>query len=327
LDAAEHPLKLRLNTFGNQETACCSDRLESLREPTCYREWSMQSEKQEDKKMSYMDQVTISELCPAKASDRREDVAYAKAEHKTYHSKTTGLERGVNVLLPAGYTKEKKYPVLYVLHGIFCDENTLLQDENCRIPELAANLSADQKAKEMIIVLPNMFAKWDEDQKPGFSPEGTAPYDNFINDLVHDLMPYIEANYSVLTGRENTALAGFSMGGRETLFIGLNRPDLFGYIGAIAPAPGLVPAKDWAMSHPGQMEEKDLYFKDQDHMPYLVMVCCGSKDGTVGKYPESYHKILEKNSVEHIWYEVPEADHNADAIRSGLNNFMIAIFQ
>lgn len=276
--------------------------------------------------MDYMDQVAIDELCPAQASDRRANVTYSTAVHKTYHSTTTGLDRGVNILLPEGYTEEKKYPVLYLLHGIFCDEYTLLKDEECRIPELAANLAADKLAKEMIVVLPNMFAKWKESQTPGFSAEGTAPYDNFINDLVNDLMPYIESNYSVLTGRDHTALAGFSMGGRETLFIGLNRPDLFGYIGAIAPAPGLVPAKDWAMEHPGQMEEKDVYFKDEANKPYLVMVCCGTQDGTVGKYPESYHKILEANGVKHIWYEVPGADHNADAIRSGVHNYMRAIF-
>lgn len=82
-------------------------------------------------------------------------------------------------------------------------------------------------------------------------PEGIAPYDNFINDLANDLMPFIEENYSVLTGRENQAIAGFSMGGREALYIGFTRPDLFGYVLAIAPAPGLTPGTDWAMTHPG----------------------------------------------------------------------------
>ena len=277
--------------------------------------------------MDYMDQVTISELCPEKASERRENVAYAEAVHKTYHSNTCGLDRGVNILLPVDYTEEKKYPVLYLLHGIFWDEYTMLKDEKNRIPELAANLAADQAAKEMIIVFPNMFAATDENQKPGFTAEGTAPYDNFINDLVNDLMPYIESNYSVLTGRDHTALAGFSMGGRETLFIGLNRPDLFGYIGAISPAPGLVPSKDWAMEHQGQMSEQDVCFKDEANLPYLFMVCCGTQDSVVGTYPASYHKILEANHVKHIWYEVPGADHNDEAIRSGLHNFMSAIFR
>lgn len=265
--------------------------------------------------------------CPESIYAPREGVEYPTAIHEVYHSNTTGLDRGVNILLPNGYSEEKQYPVLYLLHGIFGDEYTLIHDVECRIPEITTNLAADASAKEMIVVLPNMYAKTEESQAPGFTEEAVAPYDNFINDLVNDLIPYIEENYSVLEGRENRAIAGFSMGGRESLYIGFTRPDLFGYIGAISPAPGLTPAKDWAMTHKGQMQEDELYIKDTEHMPYLIMLCCGTQDGTVGKFPLSYHEILDKNEVEHIWYEVPGADHNAQAIRSGLNNFVAAIFQ
>ena len=270
--------------------------------------------------------MDIIKNCPESVSEEREGVEYPVAIHKVYHSTTTGLDRGVNILLPVGYSEEKQYPVLYLLHGIFGDEYSFINDLECRIPQIFTNLVLDGAAKEMIVVLPNMFAKDDESLTPGFSEQGTAPYDNFIHDLVNDLIPYIEENYSVLTGRENRAIAGFSMGGRETLFIGFTRPDLFGYIGAIAPAPGVTPAKDWAMTHKGQMEEEDFYIKDTENMPYLIMICCGTNDGVVGKFPLSYHEILEKNGVEHIWYEVPQADHNAQAIRSGLNNFVSHIF-
>ena len=152
-------------------------------------------------------------------------------------------------------------------------------------------------------------------------------YDNFINDLVTDLMPFIANKYSVYTDREHQAIAGFSMGGRETLYIGFTRPDLFAYMGAIAPAPGATPAQDWAMKHEGQMQEDEMTFDGKGYEPKVLMVCCGSKDGTVGQFPLGYHNIMERNGVAHTWYEVPDADHNAVAIRAGLHNFLRAIFK
>lgn len=273
-----------------------------------------------------MNGIEIMADCPVEYSVARSDVTYGIVIHETYHSQTTGLDRGVNILLPGDYNKSIKYPVLYLLHGIFGDEYSLSGDSNICLMEIMANLAADGLAKEMIIVLPNMYASSDPDQEPAFNNESVAPYDNFINDLVNDLIPYIEANYPVLTDRENRAIAGFSMGGRETLFIGLSRPDLFAYVGAIAPAPGLVPGKDWAMTHPGQLKEDELTFAGKDFEPTVLMVCCGTQDGTVGKFPESYHNIFERNEVPHIWYEVPGADHDSQAIKSGLYNFARAIF-
>lgn len=260
--------------------------------------------------------------CPKAVCERVAGRQYGTVERITYHSQTTGLDRGANVLLPPGYSADRKYPVLYFLHGIFGDENSMIGDGNNKIPEILGNLAAEGKAGEMIVVFPNMYATSDPDQKPGFDSKAIAPYDNFINDLVNDLIPYIESNYAASTAKEDRAIIGFSMGGRESLFIGVNRPDLFSCIGAISPAPGLTPAKDWAMEHPGQMEESELKITDEANLPKLLMVCCGTNDGVVGKFPASYHEILERNGVEHLWYEVPGADHNDQAIRSGLYNFV-----
>lgn len=276
---------------------------------------------------NYMKKIQITEECPEAVCEKKADVAYGTVVHKTYESKTTGLTRGVNIVLPPNYDESKKYPVLYLLHGIFGNEYSLINDNNNKIVEISGNLAAEGKAKEMIIVLPDMFATTDKNQQVGFNLESTAAYDNFINDLTNDLMPFIEENYSILTDRENQAISGFSMGGREALYIGFTRPDLFGYVIGIAPAPGLTPGKDWAMSHPGQMQEDELKIKNSDETPYLIMVCCGTKDGVVGTFPKSYHNILEKNEVNHLWYEVPGADHDSNAIRSGLYNFISSIFK
>ncbi len=284
------------------------------------------NEQQSKKETITMNGINIMEDCPSSVYEKRNNVTYGTVVHQTYHSNTTGLDRGVNILLPANYDDSKEYPILYLLHGIFGDEYSLSNDSEIKLVEIMGNLAVDGLAEEMIVVLPNMYATTDPEQQPAFNSESVAPYDNFINDLVNDLMPFMEKNYSVLPGRENTAIAGFSMGGRETLFIGLNRPDLFAYVGAIAPAPGLTPGKDWAMTHPGQMQEEELTFSGKDFEPLVLMICCGTNDGTVGKFPESYHNIFEKNQVSHVWYEVPGADHDAQAIRSGLNNFVRAVF-
>lgn len=274
-----------------------------------------------------MNGITIETLCPEETLERRDSVTYPTVVHETYFSATTGSERPANVVLPANYDTSKQYPVLYILHGIFGNENVLLDDKDAHLLELFGNLMADGTAKEAIIVFPHMYASSDPNLQPAFNPEAIKPYDNFINDLVTDLIPYIESKYSVYTDREHRALAGFSMGGRETLFIGFSRPDLFDYIGAVAPAPGATPAEDWAMKHEGQMKEEEMTFAGKAYEPKVVMVCCGSQDGTVGKFPFGYHTTMEKNGVAHTWYEVPEADHNGIAIRAGLNNFLQAIFK
>ena len=184
---------------------------------------------------------------------------------------------------------------------------------------------AEELAEDMILVFPYMYASRTQDVCTAIDTENTAAYDNFVNDLVTDLMPFMAENYSVASGRENTAVLGFSMGGRESLAIGFAKPELFGYVGAIAPAPGLTPGRDWAMEHPGQYAEEELVFAEES--PELLMICSGDKDSVVGTFPKSYHNILTTNGVNHIWWEISGSDHGDPAITSGIYNFCKSIFQ
>ncbi len=267
----------------------------------------------------------IINACPAELVTERDGVEYPTAEHRTYDSKTTGLTRGVCVVLPKNYNKNKKYPVCYMLHGIFGDEYSMVRD--CKIITLAHNLFLDGKAPEMILVSPDMFAKSDPDDKPAFTSESSAIYDNFINDLADDLMPFMSENYSILEGRENTAISGFSMGGRETLYIGVTRPDLFGYICAVAPAPGVVANEDHFMKHDGTITPDKLAIRNDEYKPYCFMMNVGTEDGVVGPFPRSYNKILTENGTDHIFYLVDGAGHNNDAVHSGYLNFFLRIFK
>ncbi len=262
----------------------------------------------------------IEECCPLTYTTSRSQTDYGKFTHGTYYSKTCGMERGYCVLLPADYSVDKQYPVLYLLHGIFGDEYSFANDAGNKIKEIAGNMAADGIIDKTIIVCPNMYAATDPEQKPGFDAQACLPYDNFINDLADDLMPYIESTYPVLTGRENTYLAGFSMGGRETIYITLRRPELFGYVCAISAAPGIVPTKDKFMEHPGQMQENEMCFEEGATEPDIFIISCGTKDSVVGTYPRSYHELLKKNGADHIWYEISGADHDNSAVQSGLYN-------
>lgn len=158
-------------------------------------------------------------------------------------------------------------PVLYLLHGIFGDEYSFPRDSENRLKEITANMAKDGLIEETIVVCPNMYASSDPQQQLGFTKEACLPYDRFIYDLTADLMPHIETTYSVRTGRENTYLAGFSMGGRETIYITLKRPELFGYVCAISAAPGIIATKDAYMTHEGMMSGEEMRFADGAVLP------------------------------------------------------------
>ena len=179
-------------------------------------------------------------------------------------------------------------------------------------------------AKDMIVVFPYIFASKTMDSCTGFDEQSFAAYDNFVNVLVKDLMPWMKQNYSVAEGRNNTAITGFSMGGRESLAIGINHSDKFGYVGAIAPAPGLTPAQDFAGSHSGMFQESQLRFAQN---PNVLMICCGTADSVVGSNPENYHNIFTRNGVNHYWWTIPGSDHGDPAVTSGLYNFCKAAFK
>lgn len=191
--------------------------------------------------------------------------------------------------------------------------------------EIMTNLAAEGKAREMILVIPNIYVADDPKLAPGFTPESVQPYDNFKEELIEVLEPFMDQNYRTLKGRENRLLFGFSMGAKEILYVGLMRPDLFAYIGAVSPAPGLLPGKDWAMEHKGLLKEEDFAVKKEENPLELVLICRGEKDSVVQKFPIHYHEVMEEKGFEHLWYIVPGGEHNDVTIRSGLYNFAIRL--
>ncbi|KAG4098345.1 carbohydrate esterase family 1 protein [Neocallimastix lanati (nom. inval.)] len=271
----------------------------------------------------YMSKLKVVNTCPPEAITKQSGVEYPTPKKVYYPSKTTNSDRPLNIILPTNYDESKKYPVLYLLHGIMGNEDSML-DATMGSITIPTNLAKEGKAKEMIIVLPNEYApEGGKEVTPAFNQEFFDGYDNFINDLVGSIMPYMEANYSILTGRENTAICGFSMGGRNSLYIGYKRPDLFGYVGAFSPAPGVTPGTDFSGYHKGLFTEDSFR---AEIPPFVTLVSCGTHDSVVGQFPKSYHEILSRNNQEHIWFEIPGADHDGVAVSAGYYNFISAVF-
>lgn len=271
---------------------------------------------------AYMEKVRSSYV-----TDVPQDILSARGgelSHITYFSKKANKEKGAHVWLPPHYDPSQKYPVFYVNHGIQGNEFTMLGGFN--IMESAAGLIEKGEAKPMIIVFTSMYTNPNKDSCDGITPDEVPFYDAFLEDLTESLMPYIESNYSCKTGRENTAIGGFSMGGRESLYIGIMRPDLFGYIAASSPAPGVVPAHDHFMEHVGSITE-DQFRMSEPYLPYLLMIAGGTADGMVGDFPEQYHHLFTKNNTDHIWISVSGGGHDGTVGIPLFYNFIRALFQ
>lgn len=274
------------------------------------------------KEESYMDKCEklLVEMPPKEILENKEGVSYPKFEKHTYYSKTAERDTPVNVLLPENYSEDKEYPVLYILHGYYDNEDWMARDV-VHISAMLTNLIAAGEAKEMIVVLPYIYCSKDMQYCTGMDAQNTLNYDNFINDMMTDLMPFIEENFSIAEGRENTAITGFSMGGRESLFIGVSHPEIFGYVGAVCPAPGLTKGT----GDPWMLETSQLTFGENS--PYLLMISAAENDGVVGGNPAKYKTILTRNNNELLWHSMSSTGHDASSVTPHLYNFMRMIFQ
>ena len=272
--------------------------------------------------LSYMEKYKdlITEMPPEDILEERDGVKYPYFDKLYYYSNTAERDTPVSVLLPKDYSEDKEYPVLYILHGYWDNEDWMARD-SVHISAMLNNLVADGEAEEMIVVCPYIFCSKDMQYCTGMDTENTLAYDNFINDMMTDLMPFIEKELPVAKGRENTAITGFSMGAREALYIGFSHPDKFGYIGSVCTAPGLVNGT----GYPYNLERDE--FKFTDISPYLLLLSAAEHDGVVGSNPMTYHNMLSDNGTEHLWHTMSKTGHDASSVTPHLYNFIRMIFK
>ena len=125
------------------------------------------------------------------------NIAKGKLSYIKYKSTTVGTTRNALVYTPPRYSKNKKYPVLYLLHGIGGDENEWLNGGTPQI--ILDNLYAEGKIEPMIVVMPNGRAMKEDSNKGNImAPDKVQAFATFENDLLNDLIPYIDKNYSTL---------------------------------------------------------------------------------------------------------------------------------
>lgn len=165
-----------------------------------------------------------------------QDVPHGKISYTYYTSKAVGFDRPVLVYTPAGYdpASSEKYPVLYLIHGMTDTHETWFKVG--KINNILDNLIAAGLAKKMIVVMPyaNPYPEMiRRGQAKMYNPMDT---ELTTKEFTESVVPFIEANYNVLTDADSRAIAGFSLGGRQTLACGLGNPDKFHYVCAFAPA-------------------------------------------------------------------------------------------
>lgn len=260
----------------------------------------------------------------------RKDGAVGTTEVFKYNSTAVAegktVVREALVAFPANYKTTKTYPVIYGLHGYGWGIYNLANDGATNV---AWNGYSNDTMNEVIMVFPNICAN-ESGVGQGYDQATYDAYDNCVNDIVNCLMPAIEETYPVKKGRKNTAVWGFSMGGREALNLGFKHPELFGYIGAFCPAPGVLPYT----AEKGIFTEDTFKLPDEYNNDTLVMIVKGVNDPTVGDNPLLYHNALTKNGTNHIYYETMGGDeknrggggHQNVVYLHGLYNLMVRAF-
>jgi enterochelin esterase-like enzyme len=232
-----------------------------------------------------------------------------------YDSTVTGVKRKAVVYLPPNYSSDKKYPVLYLLHGIGGNEWEWKGYVHADV--VVDNLIASGKAVPMIIVMPNGRALPDDRVPPPdktFAPENAAGFGKFERDLLDCLIPAIQAKYSASTNREQRAIAGLSMGGGQSLNFGLKHLDTFAWIGGFSSAPNTKP--------PAELVPDPAAAREQLKLLYLSS---GNKDGLIS-ISQGVHTYLKSQNVPHIW-NVDDHTHDRETWASNLYYFAQRIFR
>jgi len=293
-------------------------------------------------------------LAPQGFDVRGAGVSEGKVERVEYDSSVVEGKRPAMIYTPPGYSNDREYPVLYLLHGIGGNET------HWTTPGLADaildNLISEGKAEPMIVVMPHGRASNEPETlfgggnrgagaraggaAPGARPGGAAPaaggapgqggapgggrggamgvefeaYAAFERELIDDLIPFVEANYSVASDREHRALAGLSMGGGQSLNFGLGNLDVFAWVGGFSSAPNTEQPAE-LVSDPARASA----------MLELLWVSCGDEDGLFN-ISEGVHEYLAANDVPHIW-QIDVGAHTFPVWKNDLYHFASLIFK
>lgn len=277
--------------------------------------------------------AVIGDAIPLKYTQRRVD-EYGTIQQITYISHDyfgdgAEVEKKANVYLPYNYDENKQYNVLYLMHGIGGDENEWgMTDDNSKIKMIMDNLTFHGDIEPFIIVTPNGRSAADHSSDSDYNS-----FYCFGQELRNDLIPYIESHYSTYAEydengydlsltRDHRAMAGLSMGGMQTINIGIGEClDLFGYFGAFSAAP---------TSNPSTRTAELL--KDNTLPIHYFYNICGTEDNIAYNSSSTAAKNLPavcdqfRDGENFMWQELPGA-HDFKIWYLGFYNFAQIAFK
>lgn len=235
---------------------------------------------------------------PAGFRNKRDNIQHGIVSSVQYTSKTLGQSREILVYTPPGYSRAKRYPVIYLLHGLNSGNGQWPYWINAN--QIIDNLISEGRIKPMIIVFPNCNTNVtvnnpkpdeQEERKGGYKGYGLS----FQNDLLREIIPFIESHYSVYTDRKHRAIAGLSMGGGQSLNIGLGHINTFAYVGGFSSAPNT--------NQFGGLSDVKLLpdLRAAKNKLKTLWLACGTRDGLFS-VSQRVHQYLKEEGVPHIWH-------------------------
>lgn len=245
------------------------------------------------------------------------DVPHGEVHRHLYKSAVVGDERHFTVYTPPGYnpSSHKRYPVLYLLHGYTDDDTAWVQTGRANI--ILDNLIARGQAKPMIVVMPLGYGDPDVLKLTGKVDRDSlwqTNLDKFTLTLLDEVMPQVQKEYRVATGPRNTAIAGLSMGGAESLQTGLNHLDRFTWIGAFSTG-GLT-------NYPVRFPALDANANEKLR---LLWMACGRQDGLYAPNRQLC-AWLDNQGVNYTWVQMTGV-HSYRVWRPFLTDFVPLLFK
>jgi len=247
------------------------------------------------------------------------DVPHGIVHRHFYKSAAAGDERAYFVYTPPGYNASgwKRYPVLYLLHGYSDDATAWWSVGQANI--ILDNLLARGQAKPMVVVMPLGYGTmeivhrgWSRVREPELWRRNV---DQFRATLLDEVLPQVEKAYHVSTHRKDRAIAGLSMGGSESLTIGLNTLDRFAWIGAFS-------SGGVNTNYAAQFPKLDARANNRLR---LLWISCG-KDDKLVEANRKFVEWLESKDLHHTWTEVPGV-HSWRVWRRNLADFVPLLFR
>lgn len=235
-----------------------------------------------------------------------QDVPHGEIRTLLYKSRSNGTIRELTVYVPPGYdeARNRRYPVLYLLHGFANDHHSW--HRYGRANDILDNLLAQKKIEPFLVVMPLGYggAAINGDGT-GIPPKGAGQFGGdaalYERDLIEDIIPMIDAKFRTNGDRKHRAIAGFSMGGGQAGRFGLRHLETFSQVGIMSAG----------MAGGADTEPLSTLAADQakaNKQIDLLWIACGKED-TAMKGAKTLHTALEQAGIKHTFLETEGAHH------------------